>query len=146
CGGSRRRRTDATSARWPSPLGSQASVECRCSSATWLHPSHLLLPQQQVDDPTATHMRTRLTQMGDELVVAAAGIFEGVREDGKAVSVERAGGQVPLFVSGRRECCHGRRPPSRIDGDGTEGVAEKTAKQTGLFRLNFSDRAFRRSL
>jgi len=62
--------------------------------------------------------------MSQNVEVGAAGVFESVSEDCEAVSVQRAGRKGSLFISGRRDCRHGRRSPSRIEADGAEGVAE----------------------
>src|SRR5262245_10881680 len=88
------------SARWPSLSRTPASGTGRYTSATRLRPSHLLLSQQQIDDPTATYMRARLSQMGDDLLVGAAGVFEGVGQDRKTGRIEGAGGQAAALVGG----------------------------------------------
>src|SRR5262245_2638520 len=99
------------SARWPSLSRTPASAAGRYTSATRLPSSRLRLPQQEVDDPTATHMRARLSQMDEDSLVSAAGIFESVGEHREAVSVERAGWKGSLLVGSRRECRHSQRPP-----------------------------------
>src|SRR5262245_12308898 len=93
-GDSKRPRTAAACDSCFSRSGMPACEASRCRSATLARSSRLLLPQQQVDDPTATHMRTRHSQMDEELLVSAAGIFESVGEHSEAVSVEGAGRQL----------------------------------------------------
>jgi hypothetical protein len=43
-------------------------------------------------------MRPRPAQVGQDVGVCAAGLFEGVGEDGEAVGFEGAGGQDALLV------------------------------------------------
>src|SRR5262249_13787776 len=101
----------------------------RCRPAILLRSSPLLLAQKKVDGPAPTHMKARLTQMGQEPLVGAAGVFESVGKDGKPLRVEGAGRQLPFFVSGRGQCRHGGRSPSRVEGDGPEEVAEDVVQQ-----------------
>src|SRR5262245_11872594 len=75
--------------------------------------------------------------MGDELLVGAAGVFESVGQHGEAISVERAGRQMPLLVGGRRECRHNGRPPCRIEDSRTERVAEDVAEKSSFTRSRF---------
>src|SRR5262245_59399267 len=99
-----------------------------------------LLAQDQVHDPTATHMLTRLAAVVQDVRIGAASFFEGVSQHGEAVRVERAGGQDAIFIGSRRECRYGRRLPSRIEGGGTEGIADNFSNEVADHRLTVSKR------
>jgi hypothetical protein len=70
--------------------------------------------------------------MGEEVGVVAAGVFEGVSQDGEAVGFEGAGGQEAVVVGGCRQSGHCRRPPSKVEGHGAEGVADDVAEEVGV--------------
>ncbi len=70
--------------------------------------------------------------MREDLLVGAAGFFEGVGENCKAVGVQGAGGQGAIVVGGRRQCRHGGGLPGGVEGDGAEGVAEDAANYVAL--------------
>ena len=77
-------------------------------------------------------MRPGTAKVGEDVGVVAASVFESVGEDGEPLWVERAGGQEPLLVGGGREGRDGGRSPSRVEGDGAEGVADNVAEQGRL--------------
>jgi hypothetical protein len=64
--------------------------------------------------------------------ILAPGLFEGIGQDGHVL-------ETPLLVQGPGQLHDGRRSPSRVDGDGAEGVAEEITEQVAL-RLPFSCR------
>src|SRR5215510_9540620 len=106
----------------------------RCRPATRLRPSHLLLAEDGVHHPAATHMRARLTQMDEELLVSAAGVFQCVGQDRQAVErslVVDALGQfrdraaVP-GLPGTQLCQP--LPATPLWGHGTEWVSEDVVK------------------
>src|SRR5207249_2111254 len=91
-------------------------------------PSPLLLAEYQIQRPAAADVFPRLAAVAQEGPVRAAGLFEGVREDGQLVErlllVEgpgHAGGRGPL-----------RTQPGGIEPRRPEGVAEKLAQQLTL--------------
>src|SRR5262249_43800714 len=81
-----------------------------------------LLTQHQVHRPAPSDMLAGLAAVVQDVGVIAGGVFEGVGEDGKTV-------EGAVIVDGLGQCGDVRRSPGRIDGDGTEGVAEELTKQ-----------------
>ncbi len=62
-------------------------------------------------------------KMVEDVSVGAAGVFQGVGEDGQALIDEEARGKLPLFVDARGQACDGGGEPGAVEGDGAEGVA-----------------------
>ena len=79
-------------------------------------PHGLLLPQNQIDDPATPDMRAVAAAVEEDIGIRAAGFFQRIGEDGESV-------EGPVGVDGRRDGDDGRREPSGIGDDGTEGVA-----------------------
>ena len=72
---------------------------------------------QQVDDPAAANVLAGLPAMIQNVGVGAAGVFEGVGEDGEAV-------EGTVGVDGFGELRDGGGEPRAIEVDGAEGVAD----------------------
>ena len=68
--------------------------------------------QQPIDDPAAAPMRARLTAAGQELLIIATGLFQGVREDGQVLEIA-LGLEGPDHVADPAAVC---RQPARING------------------------------
>ena len=82
----------------------------------------LRLAEQQIDDPAAADMLARLTAMVQEVGVGAAGVFQGVSEDWKAV-------ESTVLVDGFGKLRHRVGKPGWIQRDGTkEKWAEDAAE------------------
>src|SRR5215471_11189483 len=104
----------------------------RCRPATPPRPSRLLLAEDGVHHPAATYMRARLTQMDEDLLVSAAGVFQCVGQHGEAVGVARAGREDAFVVGGLSQIGHGRSSPGGVEGHGPEGVADDVTEQASL--------------
>src|SRR4051812_30350135 len=78
--------------------------------------------EQGVDDPAAADVRPWTAQVREDVGIVAAGVIEGIGQDGKAVRFEGAGGQDALFVGGLRQRHQFDGSPSGIEGRGPEGV------------------------
>src|ERR1700733_10804004 len=76
-----------------------------------------LLNQEQVHYPTTTNMRTRLSQMVQDVGVVAARLFQSIRKDSESCGVKFARGQRALLISGCGQGGHGRRSPIRVNGN-----------------------------
>src|SRR4051794_16460753 len=75
-----------------------------------------LLPQQEVHDPAAPHMLAGLSAVAEDVRVGAAGVFEGVRENGQVLE-----GAVVVDVAGDgRDRAAVPAQPSRVNRDGAE--------------------------
>ena len=70
-------------------------------------------------------MDTRLAAVVQDVGIVAAGVFEGVGEDGQTV-------EGAFIVDRLREGRHGGGEPGGIDGHGTERVAEWAARVSGV--------------
>src|SRR5262249_36924748 len=84
-----------------------------------------LMPvEDAVQGPEADDVRPGTAQMAEDVGLVAAGVLQGVAEDGEAADIERAGRHRSLLVGGLSECDDGRRSPSGVEGDGPEGTAQ----------------------
>src|SRR5205823_743354 len=86
-------------------------------------------PQDQVERPAAADVVGGGAAVVEQLRLGAAGVFEGVGEDGQALEgrlvVQRAGqADDQAVVPGQ---------PGGVDPDGPERVAGNVAEQAGLF-------------
>jgi hypothetical protein len=90
----------------------------------------LLLPQNQIHDPTAGKMLSWLAAVGQNVGVGAARLFRGIGQYGHYL-------ESPLVVDAAGEGQHAWRPPNGVEGDGMEGITEDFPKQAGgiLFRF-----------
>src|SRR5262249_23674667 len=102
-------------------------------------PLSLLLPQDQINRPATTDMLPRLAEMGQDVGVVAAGLFQCVSKDSKPGGFKRPGGQDGDVVGGLGKSDDGRRLPSGVQGDGAEGVAEDSSQQVGLYGKRSQD-------
>ena len=69
-------------------FGACVGAQCNpwlCQPCHWMTHAELGLPQEQIDHPAAAHMVARLTTVGEEVGVVAAGVFEGIGEDRKTI-------------------------------------------------------------
>jgi hypothetical protein len=78
------------------------------------------LAEEQVENPAATDVRTGATAMAEDVAVGAAGVFEGVGEDGEAV-------KVTIGVNLLSQCNGGNRLTSGLEAVGMNR-AEKVTK------------------
>jgi hypothetical protein len=85
----------------------------------------LLLGEGEVNGPAAANVRPWFAEVIEDRRVGAAGLFQGVGQDGEPRGVEEAAGQEALAVRSLSEQEHGRSLPGRIGCDGAEGVADK---------------------
>src|SRR5947209_19283311 len=84
----------------------------------------LLLPQNEIDDPAAPDVRPRPPKVAQDVRVRAAGLFEGVGQDGHTV-------EGPLVVDGLGNFGHGAAAPNKprgVDAGWPEGIAYGVAK------------------
>jgi len=70
-------------------------------------------------------MLTGLAAVVEDIGIGAASVFEGVGEDGEAV-------EGAVSVDGIGEALDGRRFPSQVEGDRSEGVADDVTEQGRL--------------
>jgi hypothetical protein len=85
----------------------------------------LLLPQQQINDPTTSHMDTPRAAVGEDVGVVATGVLKGVSEDQQPVERQ-------LGVDARGEGQDGGRELGRVEVDWAEGVAEDVSNECRL--------------
>src|SRR5262249_59140524 len=89
----------------------------------------LLLAQHQIDRPAAPDVRTprrpRSAQVGEDVRVGAAGLFEGVGQERHLV-------EAALFVDGMGEGFDGGGLPGGVEGSGAQGSAKQAAKERAL--------------
>ncbi len=81
----------------------------------------LLLAQKQIHNPTSPHMRRLASAMGNERLIVATGIHQGIGKNGHSV-------EGSLVIYGLRKVDDGGREPASVDGDGAEEVAEDVAE------------------
>ena len=86
-------------------------------SLTLRAPPGLLLAEHQVHDPAAADVRPLAPAVAEDLLVGAAGVHQGVGQEGQAVE-----GPVLVDAAGQADGVGG--PPAGVEGDGAEGVAE----------------------
>src|SRR5262249_22693269 len=103
--------------------------------------SGLLLPQEQINDPTPSYVRPDSAEMPQYFGMAATGILQSISKDRKPLRVEIPAGKDAVVVGG---CCrsgHCGRSPSGVDGYGVEGVAEDVSQESGYehFALGLPD-------
>src|SRR5262249_42219256 len=77
----------------------------------------LLLPEDQIESPTPSDMDTGLPAMVQNVGIIAAGVFEGIGENGKAV-------EGAVVVDGLTQGSDVRCTPGELEGDGVERVAD----------------------
>src|SRR4051794_17673860 len=93
--------------------------------------SRLLLPEQQIGDPAATDVRAVASAVGQDGLILAARVLQGVGKDGH-------GGKVPAVVHLPGEGNDRGGKPRGVNGDGTERIAEDVSNEIALsngFRL-----------
>src|SRR5262249_21263206 len=92
--------------------------------------SGLFLPQHQIDHPAPANMLARLSAVVQDVGIVAAGIFEGVGEDGQAVE-----GSVVVDRLGQGDDV--RCSAGGVESDRAEGVAEDVSDKGTLMKPNF---------
>src|ERR1700728_2699071 len=65
--------------------------------------------------------------MAEDVLVRAAGVFEGISQDGHAV-------ESTVVVDGLGQAGDAGREPRAVERDGAEGVAKYAAEDSGLLR------------
>jgi hypothetical protein len=80
--------------------------------------------------------------MRENLGVVAAGLFQGVSQDGETDVVEEAGGQVTVVVDGLGEADHGGGQPRTVEGDGAENKRTEDAIKHPLRGTSEDTKAF----
>src|SRR5262245_8671262 len=91
-----------------------------------------ILSEQQVERPAAAHVGTGTAKVLEDVGVVAAGVFQRIGKDRKAVRFELSCRQRPLLVSGLGQRQHAGCSPKEIDRDGTERVANDVAQEFHL--------------
>src|SRR5258708_7090553 len=92
-------------------------------------PIMLFLPQQQIDDPASPNMRAIAPAMGDQLLVVAFGVHQGIGKNRHAV-------EGFLGIDGLGKINDGERFPTRVDGERLKRIAENVVDQ-GTLKLTF---------
>src|SRR5262249_12948334 len=94
-------------------------------------PPTLRLAQERINNPAAAVVRARAWAVGQNVRVVAAGLFEGVGEDGHPV-------EGAFLVDALSQGKDGGCEPGRGNGCGLEWVAEDVTSQLGLFARSFN--------
>src|SRR4051794_22518501 len=87
-----------------------------------------LLPQDGVHRPTPPSVRPRPPEVLQDILVRAAGLLQGIRQDREAFGVELAAGDIAFLVGCLGDGDNGTGKPVR-GGGGVEGEAPKEATQ-----------------
>ena len=77
-------------------------------------------------------MRPRPTQVTQDVGIGAAGFFQSIREDGKAVRLQSASGQSAVVVGRLRQGKDRGHLPSAVGDNGVEGIADEITQQDAL--------------
>src|SRR5262249_15111079 len=112
----------------PIPESPPPPIRHNCTAGELSFPSPRagsLPAQDQVHDPAPPDVLPRLPAVGQDGLVGAAGVFEGVGQDRQVV--ER-----PLIVDAASEGGDVLPEPAGFGGNGAERVAEGVAEQAGL--------------
>jgi hypothetical protein len=70
-------------------------------------------------------MRAIAAAMAEDVRVVAAGVLQGIGEDGKSVE-----GAIVVDTTSERD--NGGSEPGGVGGDGAEGIAHDAAEETGI--------------
>src|SRR5262249_39759420 len=96
----------------------------------------LLLAEDEVNGPAAADVGAWVAEVGQDLFAVAAGVEQGVGQEGETGVVQRAFGHLALFVDALGQPAHRATVPGQDDrvngGPWAEGVAEEVAEQNHL--------------
>jgi len=87
-----------------------------------------LLAEQQVQHEAAADVRPRTAEVREDVGIVAAGVFEGIRENGEAVGFEVSSRQEALVVSCLSKGGDEGARPDGVEGCGAERVAEDVSQ------------------
>jgi hypothetical protein len=94
-----------------------------------------LFSEKEIECPAAPDVRSRPTEMAQDVGVVAPGFFQGVGQDGEAFGGEFARWKDALIVGGSSEPEDGRRLPRGVEKDRAERVAADVLDKITLNNL-----------
>src|SRR5262249_678942 len=92
-------------------------------------PHWSLLAQEEVQHPAAADMWPRPAAVVQDVSAITPRLFQGIAKDGKPHRIQCPPRRRPIVIASFGNRNNGRRLPSGVDSDGTEGIAEDVSQQ-----------------